>query len=112
MATNDDNRPEEGEEEDEFMGNFEGVYVVDEDTQRLIEVVVGMISMLGRSQVDEQAQENCFIIGEELAQRFGVRDDFEVEEIIHGDEILYRPRGGVMGDDEPEEGEAPSGKPK
>lgn len=87
-----------------------GVYVVDDDTLRLLEVVVGMIHMLSHTQVDEGARENCAIIAEELAERFALplEGDIEVEEIISGDEVLYRPRGGVMGDDEPEaEGPAP-----
>ena len=101
----DDSTPQEPEQ-------FEGSYVVDEDTEALLNVVVGMLRMLAQTQVDENARENCFIIAQELADRFVLEgEDIEVEEIIHGDEILYRPRGGVMGDEEPEEGEAPSGKP-
>jgi hypothetical protein len=82
---------------------FEGVYIVDDDTLRLLEVVVGMLHLLAQTQVDEGARENCHIIADELADRFAVSaEDIEVEEIIHGDEVLYRPRGGVMGDEDPE----------
>jgi len=109
------------EEEDDFEGSeeppFEGVYILDDDTHRLVEVVIGMIHMLASTQVDETARENCFIIADEMSSRFAVdADDVEVEEIIHGDEVLYKPRGGVMGD-EPEDAEGPapdepqSGKP-
>jgi hypothetical protein len=114
MLDDDDDRKDDFEEDEDATG-FEGVYIVDEDTARLLEVVVGMIHMLGNTQVDEAARDNCFVIAQELAERFGVPDDeIEVEEIIHGDEVLYKPRGGVMGDepipedDEPEEGEAPA----
>lgn len=112
MHDDDDDREDDFDEDD--SEGFEGVYVVDEDTARLLEVVVGMIHMLGNTQVDEQARDNCYVIAQELSERFGVPDDsMEVEEIIHGDEILYKPKGGVFGDEplEPEEGEAPSGKP-
>lgn len=86
---------------------FEGAYSVDDDTERLLEVVVGMLQMLAQTQVDEGARENCYIIAQELSDRFMLSaEDIEVEEILHGDEILYRPRGGVMGDEEPE-GSAP-----
>ena len=108
MLEDDDDRDDELEDDDD---GFEGVYIVDEDTARLLEVVVGMIHMLGNTQVDEAARENCHIIAQELAERFGVSEDsMEVEEIIHGDEILYKPKGGVFGDEptEPEaEGPAP-----
>ena len=103
--TNDNESEDlDGEQEPQ---RFEGFYAVDDDTLRLLEVVYGMLQMLAQTQVDEGARENCHIIAEEFADRFGVgADDIEVEEIISGDEILYRPRGGVMGDEEPE-GSAP-----
>jgi hypothetical protein len=92
----EEDRDDEGEE----LESYEGVYIVDEDTARLLEVVVGMIHMLGNTQVDEVARENCHVIADELAHRFGVtEDEILVEEIIHGDEVLYKPRGGVMGDE-------------
>ena len=108
MLEDDDDRDDDDYEEDDEAG-FEGVYIVDEDTARLLEVVVGMIQMLGNTQVDETARENCYVIAQELAERFGVpEDEIEVEEIIHGDEVLYKPRGGVMGDEPiPEEDEEP-----
>lgn len=106
----DDELHDEGLEGDEF----EGTYIVDDDTLRLLEVVVGMVNMLGQSQVDETARDNCFVIADELASRFAVTlGDITVEEIIHEGEVLYKPPGGVMGDepidDEPEspEGSAP-----
>ena len=115
MLEDDDDRDDELEDDEE---GFEGVYLVDDDTARLLEVVIGMIQMLGNTQVDELARENCMIIAQELAERFGIPDDeIVVEEIIHGDEVLYKPRGGVMGDepipeDEPEEPEAEGPAPK
>lgn len=96
----DDDFDSEDEQESTFDG---GYYIVDDDTQRLLEVVIGMIHMLSQTQMEENARENCAIIADELAERFAVSgNDIEVEEIIHGDEILYKPRGGVMGDDKPE----------
>lgn len=112
---NNDNDNNENISDDDEAQPFEGFYAVDDDTLKLLEVVYGMLQMLAQTQVDEGARENCHIIAEEFADRFGVgADDIEVEEIIHGDEVLYKPRGGVMGDEEPE-GSAPekpqSGKP-
>ena len=97
MLEDDDDRDDDLEDEEP---GFEGTYIVDDDTLRLLEVVVGMIHMLGNTQVDELARENCHVIADELAHRFGVtEDEILVEEIIHGDEVLYKPRGGVMGDE-------------
>ena len=101
----DSNANEHDDEHDDGYESYDGgIYVVDDDTLRLLEVVVGMIHMLSHTQVDEGARENCAIIAEELCERFALplEGDLEVEEIISGDEVLYRPRGGVMGDDEPE----------
>ena len=107
---NPDNTPEQDDEED-----FEGVYAVDEDTERLLITVVGCIGLLAQSQVNEQARADLEIIADTLVERFMLdTEDIEVEEVIHGDEVLYKPKGGVFGDEpiEPEpEGEAPSGKP-
>lgn len=102
---NEHNDPHDTDDEDsEFEDGYDGgFYIVDSDTQRLLEVVIGMIHMLSQTQMEANARENCAIIADELAERFGLSDvDLEVEEIIHGDEVLYKPRGGVMGDDKPE----------
>lgn len=121
MIDDEDVSGEDNEEED-FESEWDGEpYDVDEDTHNLLLVVRGMITMLSNTQVDEQARDNCMIIADTLAERFLLEaDDIEVEEIIHGDEILYKPRGGVMGDEEPEaegpavekpdKGDSPSGK--
>lgn len=107
---NDDDTNEYENEDDNASDYDGGVYVVDDDTARLLEVVIGMIHMLATTQMEETSRENCHIIADELAERFAITlaGDIEVEEIIHGDEVLYKPRGGVMGDDAPEaEGPAP-----
>lgn len=100
------------DEHDNSPEPFEGVYTVDDDTERLLEVVVGMLHMLANTQVDEEARENCIVIAHELADRFGIEgEEMVVEEQIHttdeGEEIIYKPRGGVFGD-EPEEAEGPA----
>jgi hypothetical protein len=110
---NDDsdyNDDDEAEFEDGYDG---GVYIVDDDTARLLDVVVGMIHMLASTQMEDVSRENCLVIADELSERFGigpVGDSFEVEEIIHGDEVFYKPRGGVMGDDPlpPEDEDTPT----
>jgi hypothetical protein len=107
---NDDEDLNPNEEEE-----FEGHYVVDENTHDLLSTVFGCLHMLANTQVNEEARENLVIIAHELAERFmlGDLDEIAVEEQIHstdeGEEIIYKPRGGVFGDDEPEqEGEAPA----
>jgi hypothetical protein len=74
--------------------------------------------MTSQVQLGEDHRENLIIIADELQARFAIeKDSMTVEEVIienpetGEEEILYRPPGGVMGDeDKPEKGEAPSGK--
>ena len=96
---------------------FEGVYVVDDDTADLLATAIGILQMMSQVQLGEDHRENLIIIAEELQARFAIeKDSMTVEEVIienpetGEEEILYRPPGGVMGDeDKPEKGEAPSG---
>lgn len=95
-----DNTPHDDEDE---PSEFEGVYVIDDDTADLLGTAVGIIQMTATLQMGEEHRENLMIIADEIAARFAIdRDSITVEEVIHGDEILYKPRGGVMGDEEPE----------
>jgi len=87
------------------------IYEVDADTEDLIQTAVGCINTLASTQFDPEHRKNLQIIADELIYRFGI-DSMEVEELQYGDEILYKPRGGVFGDEEDAEaskGEAPSG---
>ena len=105
-ATNDNNEIEPEE--------FEGTYIVDEDTASLIATVVGVTRMAALAQINEEARENLEIIAEALADRFGIESSMVVEELVHNDpetgeeEILYKPRGGLFGDDEEPEAEGPA----
>ena len=110
---NDDNDFEDDNDEFENEDGYDGgVYIIDDDTARLVEVVVGMIHMLAATQMEDNSRENCLVIADELSERFGIGPvgEFEVEEIIHGDEVFYKPRGGVMGDDPlpPEDEDTPT----
>ena len=111
---NDDSDYNDDDDDAEFEDGYDGgVYIVDDDTARLLDVVVGMIHMLAATQMEDVSRENCLVIADELSERFGigpVGDSFEVEEIIHGDEVFYKPRGGVMGDDPlpPEDEDTPT----
>jgi predicted nuclease with TOPRIM domain len=86
--------------------DFEGRYIVDDDTEALIATVVGVIRMAAMVQVSEDARENLEIIAEALADRFGIEESMVVEEQIHNDpetgeeEIIYKPKGGLFQDDD------------
>ena len=112
----DESNTPNDDDDDDFAREpeqFEGAYIVDDDTLNLIQTVVGVVRMAGMAQVDETARNNLEIIADALAERFGI-EDLILEEQIHTteegeEELLYRPVGGVFGDDEPEqEGEAPA----
>ena len=107
IVDEDNNEPLEGTEPEQF----EGVYIVDDETLELLTTAVGCLGMLSQVQLDEAPRENLLIIADELAARFGLSENIEVEEQVHttedGEEIIYRPKGGVMGD-EPEEAEGPA----
>ena len=94
----DQELPPQGEDEET------PIYEIDEDTQDLVHTAIGCINTLASTQFGEEHRKNLAIIADELAYRFGI-DSMEVEELQYGDEILYKPRGGVFQDEEPEEGE-------
>jgi hypothetical protein len=106
----------ESEDNTEPQDEFEGVYIVDDDTADLLATAIGILQMMSQVQLGEDHRENLVIIAEELRARFAIeKDSMQVEEIViqnpetGEDEILYRPPGGVMGDeDNPEKGEAPA----
>jgi hypothetical protein len=102
---------------------FEGVYIVDDDTAELLATAIGILQMCSGIQLGEDHRENLLIIADELQARFAIeKDSITVEERIVTDpetgeeEILYRPQGGVMGDhedeDDPEEAEGPAVEPE
>jgi len=74
-------------------------YTVDEDTQNLIEIALNCLVQLSEAQLDEAAAANLITIADALAERFNITRT-DLEEQHHGDEIIYKPRGGVFGDDE------------
>lgn len=100
--------------EDEIHDDFVGVYVLDDDSHALVEVAVGMIHMLSHTQVDEEARINCMAIADEIAERFGINAEaIDVERLELSDgEVVYKPLGGVMGDEDIPEAEGPAVDPE
>lgn len=75
------------------------IYNLDEDTQNLIEVALNCMVQLSEAQLEENAKENLLLICDEIALRFGIAR-MEVLEELHGDEVIYKPRGGIFNDEE------------
>jgi hypothetical protein len=77
------------------------IYELDADTKNLVEVALNCIISLSEAQIEPDSKENLLIIADEIALRFGI-PKMEIEEQLHGDEVIYRPRGGIFNDDESE----------
>lgn len=82
------------------------VYSVDEDTLELLEAALNCLVTLSESQLDETAAMGLIGIADALADRFNI-NRHELEETTFrtddGDEeIIYKPRGGVMNDEDDE----------
>ena len=109
----DDIENQDNTDEDD---DFEGVYVVDDDTADLLATAIGILQMMSQVQLGEDHRENLLIIADAIQERFAIeKDSIQVEEIVTQnpetgeEEILYRPPGGVMGDElKPDKGEAPA----
>lgn len=116
---NQDDIESEDTNDEEFDDEFEGVYIVDDDTADLLATAIGVLQMMSQVQMGEDHRENLLVIADEIQERFAIeKDSIQVEEVIienpdtGEEEILYKPPGGVMGDepipDSPEaEGPAP-----
>ena len=76
-------------------------YVLDDETQKLIEIALNCIVSLADAQMLEQAREDLLVCADELARVFNV-PHIDVVESHHGDEIIYKPKGGIF-DDEPDD---------
>ena len=113
---NQDDIESEDTNDEEFDDEFEGVYIVDDDTADLLATAIGVLQMMSQVQMGEDHRENLLIIADEIQARFAIeKDSITVEEIVTSDpetgeeEILYRPKGGVFGDDDPSpEAEGPA----
>lgn len=96
---NDEN--EDFENDDELP-----IYDVDDDTLDLIEVCVSVLHNAAIMQVNEEARQSLHIIADSLAQRFAL-DSMEVEEQVHetedGQELIYKPKGGIFDEEDTEE---------
>ena len=98
------------EEKDDFENEDDlPLYDVDDETRDLIQVVCGLVSNLAAVQLDEQARENLLTIADGLAERFAI-DSIELEEQIHvgedGEEIIYKPKGGIFNEEEEKDGDS------
>ena len=76
-------------------------YVLDDETQKLIEIALNYMVSLADAQMLEQAREDLLVCADELARVFNV-PHIDVVESHHGDEIIYKPKGGIF-DDEPDD---------
>jgi hypothetical protein len=80
-------------------------YDVDEDTRLLIETACNCIVALSEAQLQEESKIGLIAIADSLAERFGIHS-LEIEEEIHstdeGEEIIFKPKGGLFQEDEPE----------
>jgi hypothetical protein len=104
----DDN--DEFEEEFERDPNAPDVYIVDSQTEELLQSVVGCVQILANSQMSERSRDDLHLIALELQDRFGLDDEeFRVQELVHTDpdtgdeELIYKPLGGVFNDEPIEE---------
>jgi hypothetical protein len=104
----DDN--DEFEEEFERDPNAPDVYIVDSQTEELLQSVVGCVQILANAQMSERSRDDLHLIALELQDRFGLDDEeFRVQELVHTDpdtgdeELIYKPLGGVFNDEPIEE---------
>ena len=74
-------------------------YVLDDETLKLIEIALNCMVSLADAQMLEQAREDLLLCADELARVFNV-PHIDVVESHHGDEIIYKPRKGIFGDEE------------
>ena len=74
-------------------------YVLDDETQKLIEISLNCMVSLADAQMLEQAREDLLVCADELARVFNV-PHIDVVESHHGDEIIYKPRKGLFDDEE------------
>lgn len=77
-------------------------YVLDDETLKLIEIALNCMVQLADAQILEQAREDLLVCADELARVFNV-PHIDVVESHHGDEIIYKPRKGIFGDEEEED---------
>jgi len=83
------------------------VYILDSNTEELVVVALDALITLSDSQVDDASCAALQVIADTLAERFGI-NHYEVIETIHTDdqgneEIIYKPRGGVLPQDPTED---------
>jgi len=99
---NDDLNENENEEEKSTP-----VYIVDDATEELLMTALNCMITLSDAQIDPTTGDALAAIADEIALRFAI-NRFEVEETIHTDEdgeeeIIYKPKGGIMPDTEEDE---------
>ena len=79
--------------------NQDNSYVLDDETQKLIEIALNCMVQLADAQILEQARDDLMVCADELARVFNI-PHVDVVEQHHGDEIIYKPRKGIFGDEE------------
>jgi hypothetical protein len=96
----------DNEDDDAVESQEHPVYILDAQTQELIEATLNCLVTLADTQILEEGHDAILAIADELALRFGI-ERLEVEETVHttddGDEIIYKPKDGLFNDDDEEE---------
>ena len=77
-------------------------YVLDDETQKLIEIALNCMVSLADAQMLEQAREDLLVCADELARVFNI-PHIDVVESHHGDEIIYKPKNGIFDDESDDE---------
>ena len=110
MNQDDELDPQASNDDDYDGDEFEGVYVIDDETADLLASAIGIVQMTAGMQLDEDARENLLVIADAIQERFAIEQSSMVVEehvIVNPDtgeeEVLYKPKGGVFGDEPLEE---------
>ena len=106
MNQDDELDPQASNDDDYDGDEFEGVYVIDDETADLLASAIGIVQMTAGMQLDEDARENLLVIADAIQERFAIEQSSMVVEehvIVNPDtgeeEVLYKPKGGVFGDE-------------
>ena len=104
---NKDNHDDDHEDDDSNDAGPVLVYILDAETQELIETALNCIVSLSDAQIDPQSSDSLMAIADALAERFGI-PRIDVVETVHTDdngdeEIIFSPKSGSILPDTDEE---------
>jgi hypothetical protein len=104
---NNDNNHDDHDDHDSNDSGPVLVYILDAETQELIETALNCIVSLSDAQIDPNSGEALMAIADALAERFGI-PRIDVVETVHTDdngdeEIIFSPKSGSILPDTDEE---------